>query len=153
MVLSLPPTTSREKSNLRLNISSLHKGTREGLQNTSHRICLLKGGWGWVGVRVSEYPSSCNLPTSYGNAPTHPKIQQQEQQRRLLHAWSLNLIMIISVIVFLHSHHHPQHHHCSFLPIPEFFRVNGIQNKNIFDWRNHYPQCLSNLDRSGENTL
>ena len=42
-----PPTTSREKSNLRLNISSLHKGRGEGLQNTSHRICPLKGGVGW----------------------------------------------------------------------------------------------------------
>ena len=35
------------------------------------------------------------------------------------------------------------------LPCIQKFWVKGVQNKNIFDWRIHYPQCLSNLEAIG----
>ena len=34
-------------------------------------------------------------------------------------------------------------------PCIQKFWVKGVQNKNIFDWRIHYPQCLSNLEAIG----
>ena len=57
------------------------------------------------------------------------------------------------------SHHRfflPTHHDHPFpqiifflLPCIQKFWVKGVQNKNIFDWRIHYPQCLSNLEAIG----
>ena len=35
------------------------------------------------------------------------------------------------------------------LPCIQKFWVKGVQNTNIFDWRIHYPQCLSNLEAIG----
>ena len=35
------------------------------------------------------------------------------------------------------------------LPCIQKFWVKGVQNKNIFDCRIHYPQCLSNLEAIG----
>ena len=47
-----------------------------------------------------------------------------------------------------HDHHFPQ---IIFFLLPCIlkFWVKGVQNKNIFDWRIHYPQCLSNLEAIG----
>ena len=50
----------------------------------------------------------------------------------------------------------PPHHYHAFpqiiffiLPCIQKFWVKGVQNKNIFDCRIHYPQCLSNLEAIG----